>query len=971
MLQKYLKIFKPPVFENPEKNRAAALLNNVIWISVAVNVVFGVGILVIDPMAVFPWIEFLSFNFVYAFILAWVHQGQIKTASRLMVTAIFIYVTLVEVFITGVDNRTPSNYLIPVLIAGLLIGARTGVGVAFISLGVIIGLYGFEDYGLLPIPFIGHDVVYHRLVHIVELASVSWLLYVSFYSLEVSREKTQTELTERRRSETRFRKLVDHSPGGILLVNHRGIIEEANEKAIEMFGYTVDELVGSSVEILVPGRFQKGHQHLMQNYLENPTPRIMAGGRALQCVDKESREFYAEINLIPYVISEGEKVLCFVQDVTERQLAEMETRIMLSVAIAINSVENAQEAYQSILAQLCGLTGWELGEVWIPNQDGTELVYAAEFTYYDHEKLREFSEISKEFVFPGEIGLPGRVWASKQVEWIQDVSALPVEEFLRVEHAKQLGIKATVGAPVLVSGEVVSVLVFFSTKTKEYDERMVDLVTSVASQLGMFFQRTLAIDALRESEKRLQEAQEIAQLGHWEWNMQENREIRSEAIYKILGVSPDQLGASFQAYMELVHPDDKDKVRSELNSALKNRTDYSVKYRIIRPTGEIRYIHSMGRASYGKGGLPERMVGTMQDITEQMQHQREQEIFVTVSGALRLAKTSEEMIAILLEQIETLTDAKGMDVLLLDEKQQNLICKGAGGIWAQFEGNVYPKADTISWQVIQSGSLFISNQIKSESDDLFYNSEETKLVEAVVVMPLSTTNENIGVLWVGKDIDITDEDVQIVRAICDIAGNALNRVYLYEDLETGFFEAVLALANALDVRDTSTSDHSQKMALWVELTLQSLGGTQEQINHVRLAALLHDIGKIGIPDEILHKPGPLTEEEFEIMKRHPDLGAEIVAPIRQLENVAPIIRSHQEKYDGTGYPNGLRGEEISVEAQVLCVVDAYGAMTEDRSYRKAFSSKAAAEELIRCKGADFDPDVVDAFLKVIGAFTEI
>ncbi len=130
-------------------------------------------------------------------------------------------------------------------------------------------------------------------------------------------------------------------------------------------------------------------------------------------------------------------------------------------------------------------------------------------------------------------------------------------------------------------------------------------------------------------------------------------------------------------------------------------------------------------------------------------------------------------------------------------------------------------------------------------------------------------------------------------------------------------------------------------------------------------ALLHDIGKIGVPDEILRKAGPLTDEEWELMKRHPELGAEIVAPVKKLVDVAPIIRSHQEKFDGSGYPDGLRGEEIPLGARILAVVDAYGAMTDERVYRKARSHEEALAELRRCAKTHFDPEVVDAFLAVL------
>ena len=131
---------------------------------------------------------------------------------------------------------------------------------------------------------------------------------------------------------------------------------------------------------------------------------------------------------------------------------------------------------------------------------------------------------------------------------------------------------------------------------------------------------------------------------------------------------------------------------------------------------------------------------------------------------------------------------------------------------------------------------------------------------------------------------------------------------------------------------------------------------------LKYAAILHDIGKIGIPDSILNKPGRLTDEEYRLVKEHPAIGAEIVKQVKALEPVASIILQHQERWDGKGYPYGMKGEDIPMEARIISVLDAYDAMTSDRSYRKALPVQTAIAELKRCSGTQFDPKVVNAFL---------
>jgi putative nucleotidyltransferase with HDIG domain len=187
---------------------------------------------------------------------------------------------------------------------------------------------------------------------------------------------------------------------------------------------------------------------------------------------------------------------------------------------------------------------------------------------------------------------------------------------------------------------------------------------------------------------------------------------------------------------------------------------------------------------------------------------------------------------------------------------------------------------------------------------------------------------------------------------------------LHEQLEEGFVQTVLALANAVDARDTYVENHSQRMAKIAEVICRELNFNEDQIQAVHWAALLHDIGKIGVPDEILSKPGPLNNEEWATMMRHPEIGSQILAPLKRMSYVAPIIRAHHEKYDGSGYPDGLKGSQIPLGARILAVVDAYIAIKDERVYRKSRSHAEAILEIKRHSGTQFDPQIVDIFMKV-------
>ena len=189
------------------------------------------------------------------------------------------------------------------------------------------------------------------------------------------------------------------------------------------------------------------------------------------------------------------------------------------------------------------------------------------------------------------------------------------------------------------------------------------------------------------------------------------------------------------------------------------------------------------------------------------------------------------------------------------------------------------------------------------------------------------------------------------------------------------YDATLeALANALDVRDSETGGHSDRVLRYMELIIRELGIGGSDVAFLRRGALLHDIGKIGVPDNILRKPTALSEAEWQTMRRHPEFGARIIAAIPFLQEVTQIVRHHHERWDGTGYPDRLAGENIPLGARIFAVADSFDAMTSDRPYRRALPIAEACAEIARCRGSQFDPTVVDAFARIsrdrLGAIAE-
>ncbi|MFH0703292.1 MAG: HD domain-containing phosphohydrolase [bacterium] len=209
------------------------------------------------------------------------------------------------------------------------------------------------------------------------------------------------------------------------------------------------------------------------------------------------------------------------------------------------------------------------------------------------------------------------------------------------------------------------------------------------------------------------------------------------------------------------------------------------------------------------------------------------------------------------------------------------------------------------------------------------------------------------------------ELLNIINSSLEIYQLNMDNQELVLDLKELFSGTIMAITEALDAKDSFTFGRSKRVTYYSLETGKSLGLSNIELSRLELAGLLHDIGMIGIPENILNKPGNLSLEEYDYVKKHVDLGVKILEEIKQLESVIEIVKFHHERFDGSGYPYGAKGEEISVGAKIISVTDAYDGMTSDRAYRKGLSHEAAIKEIKKSAGAQFDPVIVDAFLAII------
>ncbi|HEX6747325.1 MAG TPA: HD domain-containing phosphohydrolase [Longimicrobium sp.] len=237
----------------------------------------------------------------------------------------------------------------------------------------------------------------------------------------------------------------------------------------------------------------------------------------------------------------------------------------------------------------------------------------------------------------------------------------------------------------------------------------------------------------------------------------------------------------------------------------------------------------------------------------------------------------------------------------------------------------------------------------------------------LVATPVVLMQDLDGVVIVGdKQAGRFDpEDVETLISVGNQAGVAVENRRLQDALQRAYVSTVSILADAVEAKDPYTHGHCEMASRYARLVAERMELPQQEQALVCYAALLHDVGKIGVSDGVLHKPGPLLPEEMELMRAHVRVGHDLLRNVPVLEPVADVVLHHHERFDGDGYPDGLRGEEIPLPARIVAVVDAYCAMITRRAYKEAYTEDHAREEMRRCAGSQFDPHVVDVFLQVL------
>ncbi|MBU4228302.1 HD domain-containing protein [bacterium] len=311
-------------------------------------------------------------------------------------------------------------------------------------------------------------------------------------------------------------------------------------------------------------------------------------------------------------------------------------------------------------------------------------------------------------------------------------------------------------------------------------------------------------------------------------------------------------------------------------------------------------------------------------------------------------------------------NAETGSLMLFDSKGEVLTIKRAHGLNEEIiRKTKIKKGKTIVGLVAQSGEPLIIHgradisQIKGRKKYEKVNS---------ICVPLKTKKGVIGVINLNRKGDaksFTEDNLKLLFTLANDAAFAIENASLYRNLHKSYLSIIRALVSALELKDSYTKGHSDMVTRYAVALAKKLKLSPQEIESIEIAAILHDIGKIGINENILNKPAKLNDEEWKKVKQHPEFSYKIIKGVNFPWNIKPVIYAHHERYNGKGYPIGLKGEQIPLGARILAVADTFAAMTSDRPYRNRLSKEVVIGELRKIAGTQLDPDLVEMFLKIV------
>lgn len=501
-----------------------------------------------------------------------------------------------------------------------------------------------------------------------------------------------------------LRQVIDLNPSLIFAKDRQGRFTLVNQAVADVYGASIGALIGRtdadfSANPAEVAHFQHDDLEVMNSLQEKFIPEetitdVTGQTRWLQTVkrpiigpDGQAHQILGVATDIT-MRKQAQAALTRLNETLEQRVHERTALIQLlqEISAAANESETVEAALQFALDRVCAYTGWPVGHVyWLNRENLAELISSSIWHLDSPERYEAFRRLSEVIRFaPGE-GLPGQIWASGEVTWLADVTGGP--DFPRAKQAAEVGLRAGFGFPLWVGQEIVAVLEFYSPETVEPEGAFLEAITQIGTQLGRVVERRRAHWRIRESERQLLEAQQIAHLGSWQWEVASNQVSWSDELYHIYGLPPQSVAIDFEGFLARVHPEDRDRVATLVTTAFETGLPFDFEHRIIRPNGTVRTLHAQGKVLLDDQGRSSKMVGTGHDITER-KAMEEQLRRLNVELEQRVAKRTAQLEAANRELAEEINERKqAQQALQANETQLRLITNAAPALIAYVDNS--------------------------------------------------------------------------------------------------------------------------------------------------------------------------------------------------------------------------------------------------------------------------------------------
>ncbi len=439
------------------------------------------------------------------------------------------------------------------------------------------------------------------------------------------------------------------------------------------------------------------------------------------------------------------------------------------------------------------------------------------------------------------------------------------------------------------------------------------------------------------------------------WMMAFSRTVRRESLTTVATFVTDEILES--AYFEMLCQAaqiDRILVRSmleEMNLIQTGEVDRTIEFISL-------LIRSEGEAS--------QRTDTIRDLGEELTGSYEEiHLYHSLIGSTSVSTSPMAFLSTVADELKTALPFSWIAIRILTDRI-NLPEAFDGFVVGGDLGRQHPVISTVGERLALSIEGRDPIIIDTESDPRFAGT--FGFSSDVVACPIAGDCGTIGVLFAGNDASNGDEasniEMKLLGAASEHVSVFLRNASLYENLDSMFLGTVQAMVSAIDAKDRYTCGHSQRVAWLARELAINCGHDAEFIKRVHLAGLVHDVGKIGVPEKVLSKPGRLDDDEFKAIQAHPEIGSRILRDIPQMDGILPAVMHHHERWDGRGYPHAISGEDIPLIARIVSIADAFDAMSSTRTYRSARPRHEVLAEINRCRGTQFDPDLVAPFLAI-------